>query len=50
MCPACIASVAWAVVGVSSTGGLTLLAATKHCDKTHAKKTSTQSESKEKSS
>jgi hypothetical protein len=27
MCPACVASTAWIVAGVSSTGGLTALAA-----------------------
>jgi hypothetical protein len=50
MCPACIASAAWAVAGVTSTGGLTVLVAAKLRTKSGARKMSTQPKSKEKSS
>jgi hypothetical protein len=49
MCPACIATAAWVVAGVSSAGGLSALAVKKIRAKTSAKKILTQSQSKEKS-
>jgi hypothetical protein len=50
MCPACIASAAWAVAGATSTGGLAALIAIKLRGKTGAMKTLKHSKPKEKSS
>lgn len=41
MCPACIATAAWAVAGITSTSGLAVLVATKFRVKTGAKKIQT---------
>jgi hypothetical protein len=46
MCPACIASAAWAVAGVTSTGGLTALVVKKLRAKSGAKKILAQSKEK----
>jgi hypothetical protein len=50
MCPACIASTAWAVAGITSTGGLTALVVKKLRTKSGPKKKPPQSQLKEKSS
>ena len=50
MCPACIATAAWAVAGVTSTSGLTALVVKKVRAKSGAKKIPPQPKSKEKSS